>query len=123
MKRWWLLLAWGLLVGCDGESAQVLPYEDEAERAAQALCTHAERCQGQSDSYDACFQRATEALSGVRSELESGTGGALAGCIQCLRALSTEHEASLDSQCQSAPDDARIRAACGSERQACAGAP
>jgi hypothetical protein len=123
MNRWWLLLAWGLLVGCEGETARLLPYEDEAERAARALCTHAERCQGQADSYDACFQRATEALAGVRPELEGGAGGAMAGCIQCLRALASTHEAATDSQCQAAPDDARIRGACGSERQACAGAP
>lgn len=123
MKRWWLLLSWGLFVGCDGESAQVLPYEDEAARTARALCSHAEKCEGQADSYDACFQRVTDALAGVRSELETESGAALAGCIQCLRTLSSEHEAAVDSQCRSTPDDARIRAACGSERQACAGAP
>lgn len=118
-----MLVVGALLVGCGGEEAPQLTYTALAERAASAMCTHAERCGGSTAPYEQCVADVLDAYAAVEPELDRAVAGAKSGCVQCMRIRTGELEASLASDCQRAPDEARVRAVCGAEDAACAGAP
>lgn len=118
-----LLVVGALLAGCGGTEAPQLTYAELAERAASALCTHAQRCGGSTAPYEQCVAEVTDAYVAVEPELDRAAAGAKSGCVQCMRIRTGELEASLASDCARAPDEARVRAVCGAEDAACAGAP
>ncbi len=118
-----LLLAGVLLLGCGGSEAPETSYAYWVERTATVMCTHARQCGGDTTPYDACLAGIIEAYTAVEPELDRAEVGAKQGCVQCMRIRSAELTASLESGCQREPDEARVRAVCGAEDEACAGAP
>lgn len=118
-----LLLAGALLGGCGGSEEPETSYAYWAERTATVMCTHAQQCGGAAEPYDACVAGIFEAYLAVEPELDRALTGAKQGCVQCMRMRGAELMASLESGCQQAPDEARVRSVCGAEDEACAGAP
>ncbi len=121
MKRW--LLAGVVLWGCGGSEEPETSYGYWAERTATVMCTYAQQCGGATAPYEECVAAIIEAYTAVEPELDRALAGAKQGCVQCMRIRGAELTASLESGCQRAPDEARVRAVCGSEDEACAGAP
>jgi hypothetical protein len=118
-----VLLAGVLLVGCAGSEAPETTYLYWAERTAAAMCTWAEQCGGATAPYEQCVAGIIDAYSAVEPELDRALAGAKQGCVQCMRIRGGELKASLESGCARSPDEARVRAVCGAEDEACAGAP
>lgn len=121
MKRLWMVGA--LLAGCGGTEEPQLSYTEWAERTAAAVCTYAERCEGSTAPYEQCVTEVLAAYAAVEPELNGGVAGAKSGCVQCMRIRTEELDAALASECQRAPDEARVRAVCGVDDAACAEAP
>lgn len=121
MKGLWVVGV--LLAGCGGSEEPQLSYTEWAERAAAARCTYARTCEGSTAEYASCVEEVLAAYAAVEPELNGGVAGAKTGCVQCMRIRTEELEAALDGGCQQSPDDTRIRAACGVDDSACAGAP
>ncbi len=118
-----MLVLGALLVGCGGTEEADFTYAELSEQAAAVMCTHAERCGGSTVAYEQCVADVIAAYAAVEPELDRGIAGAKSGCVQCIRIRTGELEASLESDCQRPPDEARVRAVCGAEDAACAGAP
>jgi hypothetical protein len=118
-----LLVVGALLAGCGGTDEAQLGYAEIAEHTAAVMCTHAERCGGSPGPYAQCVEAVIAAYAVVEPQLNAAVAGAKTGCVQCMRIRTEELEASLASDCQRAPDEARVRAACGTDDAACAGAP
>ncbi|QSQ21808.1 hypothetical protein JY651_42780 [Pyxidicoccus parkwayensis] len=121
MKGLWVVGT--LLVGCGGSDEPQLSYTEWAERTASAMCSYAERCEGSTAPHAQCVEEIRAAYAGVELELNGGVAGAKMGCVQCMRIRTEELEAALASDCQQAPDEARVSAVCGVDDAACAGAP
>ncbi|WP_163991150.1 hypothetical protein [Pyxidicoccus caerfyrddinensis] len=121
MKRF--LVVGALLAGCGGSEEAQLSYTELAERTAAAMCTYAERCDGSTGPYEQCVAEVLAAYAAVEPELNGAVSGAKSGCVQCMRIRTEELESALASECQRAPDAARVSAVCGVDDAACAGAP
>ena len=118
-----LLLAGALLVGCDGSEEPETTYLHWAEQTAEAMCTWAQQCGGATTPHEQCVAGILEAYSAVEPELDLAETGAKQGCVQCMRVRGEQLKTSIESGCNQAPDEARIRAVCGTDDAACAGAP
>lgn len=118
-----MLLAGVLLTGCGGSEEPETTYTYWAERTATAQCTWARQCGGATVTYEQCVAETFEAYAAVEPELDRALAGAKQGCVQCMRIRGEELLASIESGCARAPDEARVRAVCGAEDEACAGAP
>jgi len=118
--RWFLFamsLAW---LGC-GDDVSEPSYDEWAGRAATAQCAHSVECLGDTRAQEVCTTEVFERYKLVEPVLNAGSG-AKAGCVRCMRIRMEVHHASRSNECQPM-DTASINAACGPERQACAGAP
>ncbi|WP_164012160.1 hypothetical protein [Pyxidicoccus trucidator] len=118
-----VLVVGALLAGCGGTEEAQVSYTEVAERTASVMCTYSERCGGSTVPYEECVAEVLAAYAAVEPELNAAVAGAKSGCVQCMRIRTDELEASLESDCQRPPDEARVRAVCGVEDAACAGAP
>ncbi len=118
-----MLMVVGLLAGCGGTEESGLSYVELSERTAEARCTYSETCSGSTTPHAECVAAIREYYAAAEPELDRAATGAKSGCVQCMRVLVGELEASLASSCQQPPDEARVLAMCGENDAACVGAP
>ncbi|NMO16696.1 hypothetical protein HPC49_33130 [Pyxidicoccus fallax] len=118
-----MLMVAGLLAGCAGTEETGLTYAELSERTAEARCTYAETCSGSTTPHAECVAAIREYYAAAGPELDRAAAGAKSGCVQCMRTLVAELEASLASSCQRPVDEARVVAMCGENDAACVGAP
>jgi hypothetical protein len=116
MKIRGALLGLVLLAGC-GDSEET--WEERAEHLAGSLCRYQSTCLNQGD-FDGCYN---DVVNDMRSAKEQLSDEAEVGCMNCMEAKILELSAANDSACRTEPDAQRVRTACGSGDEACAGYP